>query len=43
MGGMSETDAKRISACFEELKNGITGMLKQGVTGALQLRSENHS
>jgi hypothetical protein len=29
--GMSKEDAKRLSACFEELKNNITGMLKQGI------------
>jgi len=32
--GMSKEDAKRLSACFEELKNSITGMLKQGITGS---------
>ena len=29
--GMSEEDAKRLSACFEDLKDNITGMLKQGI------------
>jgi hypothetical protein len=29
--GMSKGDAKRLSACFEDLKNNITGMLKQGI------------
>ncbi len=29
--GMSEEDAKRLSQCFEDLKNNITGMLKQGI------------
>jgi hypothetical protein len=28
---MSKKDAKRLSACFEELKNSVTGMLKQGI------------
>ncbi|MCJ7718320.1 hypothetical protein MUO69_00115 [Candidatus Bathyarchaeota archaeon] len=32
--GMSNEDAKRLSACFEELKNSITGMLKQGIAGS---------
>jgi len=41
IGGMSEADAKRISACFEELKNGITSMLRQGVASGLQRRSEH--
>jgi hypothetical protein len=36
MRGMSKTDAKRISACFEELKNGITGMVRQSVASSLQ-------
>jgi hypothetical protein len=40
-GGMSETDAKCISGCYEELKNSITSMLKQGVASGLQLRSEH--
>jgi hypothetical protein len=30
--GMSKQDARRLSACFEELKDNITGMLKQGIT-----------
>ena len=34
--GMSNEDAKRLSACFEELKNSITGMLKQGITGSYE-------
>jgi hypothetical protein len=29
--GMSKEDAKRLSGCFEDLKNNITGMLKQGI------------
>jgi hypothetical protein len=29
--GMSKEDAKRLSACFEELKNNITAMVKQGI------------
>jgi hypothetical protein len=31
--GMSKKDAQRLSACFEDLKNNITGMLKQGIAG----------
>jgi hypothetical protein len=38
MEGMSKADAKRLSACFEDLKNNITGMLKQGVTGSFRQR-----
>jgi hypothetical protein len=34
--GMSKEDAKRLSACFEDLKNSITGMLKQGITGSFR-------
>jgi hypothetical protein len=29
--GMSKEDAKRLSACFEDLKNNIAAMLKQGI------------
>jgi hypothetical protein len=29
--GMSKEDAERLSACFEDLKNNITSMLKQGI------------
>ena len=29
--GMSKEDAKLLSVCFEDLKNNITGMIKQGV------------
>jgi hypothetical protein len=29
--GMSKQDAKRLSACFEELKDSITGMFKQRI------------
>jgi hypothetical protein len=29
--GISKEDAKRLSACFEDLKDNITGMLKQGI------------
>jgi len=28
---MSKEDAKRLSACFEEIKNNITDTLKQGI------------
>jgi len=34
--GMSKEDAKRLSACFEELRNSITGMLRQGMTGSFR-------
>ena len=30
--GMSKQDAQRLSACYEDLKNNITGVLKQGIT-----------
>jgi hypothetical protein len=29
--GMSKEDAERLSACYEELKNNITGMIKQNI------------
>jgi hypothetical protein len=31
--GMSKKDAQRLSACFEDLKDNVTGMLKQGISG----------
>lgn len=31
LAGMSKDDARRLSLCFEELKNNITSMLKKGV------------
>jgi hypothetical protein len=34
--GMSKEDAKRLSACFEELKNNITGIIRQGIVGGFQ-------
>jgi hypothetical protein len=30
--GMSKQDAQRLSGCYEDLKDNITGMLKQGIT-----------
>ena len=30
--GMSKQDAKRLSECYEDLKNNITGMFKEGIT-----------
>jgi hypothetical protein len=36
MQGMSEDDAKRLGVCFEELKNNIDSMLKQGRTKGFQ-------
>ncbi len=29
--GMSAEDARRLSACYEELKNSITGMIRQNI------------
>jgi len=29
--GMSKEDAERLSMCYEDLKDGITSMLKQGI------------
>jgi hypothetical protein len=34
--GMSKEDAKRLSACFKELKDNITNMLKQGMVRGFQ-------
>lgn len=33
--GMAKQDAERLSACFEELKNSITQVLKQGIARSL--------
>jgi len=30
--GMSKNDAKRISACYDELKNNLVAVVKKGVT-----------
>jgi hypothetical protein len=30
--GMSKQDAQRLSACYEDLKNKITGMVRQGIS-----------
>ncbi|MGD0494962.1 MAG: hypothetical protein ABSB28_02850 [Candidatus Bathyarchaeia archaeon] len=38
LSGMSKVDAERISACYEELKNNITSMLKKGVARSLEQR-----
>ena len=38
LSGMSRVDAKRISACYEELKNSITSMLKKGVARSIEQR-----
>jgi hypothetical protein len=32
LAGMTKEDAERLSSCFEQLKNSITGMLKEGIT-----------
>jgi hypothetical protein len=29
--GMSKQDARRLSVCFEDLKDNVTGMLKEGI------------
>jgi len=38
LAGMSENDARRLSACFEELKNSIANVLKQGIARSYQRR-----
>ena len=37
--GMSMEDARRLSVCFEDLKDDITGMLKRGI-GLACVRSQ---
>jgi predicted Rossmann-fold nucleotide-binding protein len=36
--GMSKEDAKRLSSCFEDLKNDITATLKQGIASGIAAR-----
>lgn len=36
IGGMSEVDARRLSACFEDLKNNITSMLRHGIADSIR-------
>ena len=31
--GMSKEDARRLSSCFEDLKNNITFAIRQGISG----------
>jgi len=38
--GMSKQDAQRLSTCYEDLKNNITGMLKQGITGNMHFQTK---
>jgi len=33
LAGMSREEARRLSACFEELKNSVTNMLKHEIIG----------
>jgi len=33
LAGMSREEARRLSACFEELKNSVTSMLKHEIIG----------
>jgi len=35
--GMSKEDARRLSSCFEDLKNNITFAIRQGVSGTRSL------
>jgi hypothetical protein len=38
--GMAKKDAQRLSACFEDLKDSITGMLKQGIAGNMRFQTK---
>ncbi len=38
--GMSKEDAQRLSACFEDLKDRITGMLKEGIAGGMRFQTK---
>jgi hypothetical protein len=37
--GMSAKDAKRLSQCFNELKNSLTIVVRNGITGGFMVRS----
>jgi hypothetical protein len=34
--GMSKEDAKRLSECFQDLKENISGAIKQGIVGGFR-------
>jgi hypothetical protein len=38
--GMSKQDAQRLSLCYEDLKNNITGMIEQGITNCVSRQNE---
>jgi hypothetical protein len=38
LAGMPRKEARRVSACFEELKNSVTSMLKNEITGVQSRR-----
>jgi len=37
---MSKQDAQQLSLCYEDLKNNITGMLKEGITNCVSRQNE---
>ena len=38
--GMSKQDAQRLSACFEDLKDSITGMLREGIASNMRFQTK---
>jgi hypothetical protein len=38
--GMAKQDAQRLSACFEDLKDSITGMLREGIAGNMRFQAK---
>jgi hypothetical protein len=40
--GMTEEDAKRLSACYQELKDNLTATVKEGLVGRLSSSQWNH-
>jgi hypothetical protein len=38
--GMAKQDAQRLSACFEDLKDSITGMLREGIAGNMRFQTK---
>jgi hypothetical protein len=38
--GMSKQDAEQLSVCFEDLKDSITGMFREGIVGNMHFQTK---
>jgi hypothetical protein len=38
--GMSKQDAQQLSVCFEDLKDSITGIFREGIVGNMRFRTK---